>query len=347
MKIIWKGLFLNISITVIILGITACTTSSKEKNHFQRTIDYQPVKTSRAVLTPMVRNPKVIRIIDDKIVVGEVGGNPSLHMFQIKKDGGVEYMKGIGREGRGPGEYERLMDIVDADSLFYVYDGNQFSLTAYDTNGELLDHERREFTTRGLPNSLFMIDDGRVVAAGVFLNERFQIFDKTSTNKIRLGEFKVFDEKFTSRDNGIAWLSHAAMNPDQNYVYLFAENAEFIEIYDIKGDLLKRVQGDEYPVPSMILEDNWPVDNNGIVGYTDVVSNDHHLYASYSGKPRSDASKNPFETELVQKFDWNLDLLQGYKLDHKPTEFVVKNNDIIYTLNETNKGYEIRVGHLK
>ncbi|MFP8490216.1 BF3164 family lipoprotein [Gracilimonas sp. Q87] len=338
---------MSISITVIILGITACTTSTKEKNHFQRTIDYQSVKTSRAVLAKTVRNPKVVRIIDDKIVIGEVGGSPSIHMFQIKEDGGVEYLKGIGREGRGPGEYERLMEIIDSDSLFYVYDGNQFSLTAYNTNGELRDHKRRELTTRGLPNSMFMLKDGSIVAAGVFLNERIQVFDETGSIKTSLGDYIVFDKNFTPRDNGIAWLSHAAMNLGQNYICLFAENADFIEKYDMEGTLLKRVQGEKYPLPSMILEDNWPVDNNGIVGYTDVVSNDHHLYASYSGIPRSEDSSNPFETDLIQEFDWNLNLEHGYKLDHKPTEFVVGNNDVIYTLNESNGGYEIRLGHLK
>jgi hypothetical protein len=239
------------------------------------------------------------------------------------------------------------MEIIDADSLFYVYDGNQFALTAYTIKGDLLDQKRRKLTTRGLPNSMFMLNNGSVVASGVFLNERFQIFDKTSTSKTSHGEYIVFDDKFTARDNGIAWLSHGTMDPGQNHIYLFAENAEFMEMYNLSGELIKREQGDEYPVPSMILEDNWPVDNNGIVGYTDVISNGHHIYASYSGKPRSDDSLNPLETDLIQKFDWNLNFLEGFKLDHKTTQFVVNNDEKIYTLNETDEGYEIRVGQLK
>jgi hypothetical protein len=347
MKNILEILRLVFCCAALFIVITSCNSSSEEQNHFQRTIDYNAVNTSSVVETTMVRNPRVVEIIDNKLVIGEVGGSPSIHMFEIKDGGGVEYLKGIGRVGRGPGEYERLMEIIDADSLFYVYDGNQFALTAYNMNGELLDQQRRELTTRGLPNSMFMLEDRRVVAVGVFLNERFQIFENTSKGKTSHGEYIVFDDKFTSRDNGIAWLSHGAMDPGQNYIYLFSENAEFIEKYDLDGELLKRVQGEEYPVPSMILEDNWPVDNNGIVGYTDVVSNDHNLYASYSGKPRSDDSTDPFETDLIQKFDWNLNLVHGFKLDHKPTEYFVNNDEMIYTLNETDKGYEIRVGQLK
>lgn len=338
---------LVLGFAVIVIGITSCKNSSEEQNHFQRTIDYNAVRTSSIVEATMVRNPRVVEIIDNKLVIGEVGGSPSIHMFEIKDSGGVDYLKGIGRAGRGPGEYERLMEIIDADSLFYVYDGNQFALTAYTIKGDLLDQKRRKLTTRGLPNSMFMLNNGSVVASGVFLNERFQIFDKTSTSKTSQGEYIVFDDKFTSRDNGIAWLSHGTMDPGQHHIYLFAENAEFMEKYNLSGELLKRVQGDEYPVPSMILEDNWPVDNNGIVGYTDVVSNDEHIYTSYSGKPRSDDSLNPFDTDLIQKFDWDLNFLEGFKLDHKPTEFVVNNDEKIYTLNETEDGYEIRVGQLK
>lgn len=341
-KILWVVLS-----CVVVIGITNCKKSSEAQNHFQITIDYNAVKTNSIVEATMVRNPRVVEIIDNKLVIGEVGGTPSIHIFEIKDGGGVEYLKGIGRVGRGPGEYERLMEIIDADSLFYVYDGNQFALTAYNMNGELLDQKRRELTTRGLPNSMFMLEDRRVVAVGVFLNERFQIFENTSMKKTSHGEYIVFDDKFTSRDNGIAWLSHGTMDPNQNHIYLFAENAEFMEKYNLSGELLKRVQGDEYPVPSMILEDNWPVDNNGIVGYTDVVSNDEHIYTSYSGKPRSDDSLNPFDTDLIQKFDWDLNFLEGFKLDHKPTEFVVNNDEKIYTLNETEDGYEIRVGQLK
>ena len=220
-------LWLVLCFAVIVIGLISCKNFSEEQNHFQRKIDYKEVETSRIVVATMVRNPKVVEIIDNKLVIGEVGGSPSIHMFEIKDGGGVEYFKGIGRVGRGPGEYERLMEIIDADSLFYVYDGNQFALTAYNMNGELLDQKRRELTTRGLPNSMFMLEDGRVVAVGVFLNERFQIFENTSKGKTSHGEYIVFDDKFTSRDNGIAWLSHGAMDPSQNYVYLFSENAEF------------------------------------------------------------------------------------------------------------------------
>lgn len=236
----------------ILISSAGCS-GDNERNHFQEEISFSELKTEQLLKAPMIRNPKSIQMVRDRLIIAEAGGTPVLHFFEVTESGkdAVKYIRSTGREGRGPGEFIRPMEIVPADSIFYVYDGSNFKMTAFSLEGELMDEKSITLSTRGLPNSIFMLNDMRLLLAGMFMHERFQVISMKDSTVNSYGEYPVFDDRFTPRDNGIAWLSHAALSSDDRYVYLFAENAEYVEKYTMDGKRIKRIQGNEYPVPDM------------------------------------------------------------------------------------------------
>lgn len=320
---------------------------------FDRDINYDIVETERIENLSEIHNPNVMRIVGNRLFISEYRGTPSFHILEIGPNGSLEYLRGEGREGQGPGEFTRLQEIINADSLIYLYDGNQFKLAAYDLEGSRLPDNEIQLQTEGLASSMFSLPNQHFVAAGTFFHDRFQVFDQTGSLNERHGELIVFDENFTPRDNAIAWLAHATINPEGEYLYLFAQNADLIEKYAINGEQVKLLQGNDTPVPNMVLQeqDGWPVDDGGIVAYLGADSNSEYIYALYSGNLRSESSERSSGMEVlvgnrIHKFDWELNLVNAYELDHNPYAYTIDDHSGLYTAIVMDDGVEIRYQRL-
>jgi hypothetical protein len=311
--------------------------------------EYHSVSTLAISEFDSIYQPNVMQIIGNKLFISEQTGTPSFHILEIGDNGELEYIRGEGREGQGPGEFVRLMDIIDADSMMYVYDGVQFKLAGYDLDGNRLADFEKSLQTEGLPNAMFAVSEGRFVTAGTFFHNRFHIFDKTGEPVGGYGDLIQLDDGFPPSANGIAWLSRATIHPDGEKLYLFAHFADFIEKYSLNGELLKRLEGSEFPVPRVRLDNGHPVDDGGIISFLKADSNQEFIYALYSGEPRtrtSEESENPLFGNIIYQFDFELNLIEAYKLDHRTLSFAADDQGGIYTTISTESGVEIRYTHL-
>jgi len=157
------------------------------------------------------------------------------------------------------------------------------------------------------------------------------------------GEFQLVDD-FSPQHLGTAWYSQSVTHPDEDLIYLFSINADFIEKYSTDGTLITRVQGSEFPLPKMRLETQsgqpWPVDDGGKAAYVWVDSDADHIYALYSGNMRSE--ENALYTNKVHVFNWDLELIEGYKLDHKTHMIAADGHGGIYSLDTEEEGAFIR-----
>lgn len=329
---------------VVILFLTVGC-SAEEENVFEKELNYQAVTTQTVSKFDQIYQPNVLQIVEDRLFISEQSGTPSFHILKIGLNGELEYVRGEGREGRGPGEFSRLMEIIDADSLIYIYDGGQFKLAGYDLQGNRLPEIEESLQTEGLPNSMFAVSEDRIVASGTFFHNRFQIFSMEGEPQGGYGELIELDEEFPPSANGIAWLSRAAIHTDDESLYLFSHFANYIEKYSLEGDLIKQVQGSKFPVPKVRLDNGHPIDDGGIIAYLKADSNRDFIYALYSGAPRtrtSEESPNPLFSNKIHKFDRDLNFIEAYELDHKTLSFTVDDEDGIYTTMTTEDGVEIR-----
>lgn len=340
-------------ITIVIFcipSIFGCTMNEREFSHFDRELEYNLVSETNRFLFKEVYNPSFggFRLIDSKIYVSEAAGEDvAFHILNINEENGsLAYEKGLGRRGRGPGEFNLIDDFVDGGSSIHLYDGSQLKLVRYDKDTmQLSTDDDIHIRTLGRMLNVYPAGDDRMIGMGLFFGNRFNIIDKNGETIAQHGEQIIFNEDFSERDTALGWLSLGAVHPEGTDVYLFSTNADFIEQYDINGQLMKRIQGTANPLPEMELVDSngtlWPYNTNGVHAYVSVTSNDQYIYGLYSGRTGSgNLLEGMLTGNIIHKFDWDLNLIEAYQLDQEVTRIAVDGNRRIYTYLEADDGIE-------
>lgn len=328
----------------LLFTVLSCSSDS-EVSVFDKELNYIPVEVKRSFLFPEIFNPRTIQYIDDKLYVTE-SQNPDVSFHVLNADPDTHsliYEEGLGRRGEGPGEFLEINDIVATDSLIYIYDGNQLKMVSYDpASGELASYEDIHLRTTGRPTTIYSFAEDHFIGVGLFFGSRYIIMDANGETVSEHGNLIEFNSDFSRRDIALGWLSFGTVHPQEPYVYLFSMNADFIEKYDGDGNLIKRIQGVENPEPNMELRDEWPF-HVGTVSYLSVVSDENYIYGLYSGFSREG---DGLYGNIIHKFDWDLNLVDAYKLDQRINQMSVDGKGNLYAFEETDEGMEFYVYEL-
>lgn len=334
------------SIALFILLFTAISCNSEDQvSVFEKELNYTPVEVKNSFLFSEIFNPRAIQFIDEKLYVTEAQ-NPdvSFHVLNIGSDNdSLRYEEGVGRRGRGPGEFLEINDITATDSVIYIYDGRQLKMVSYDPiSEELASHDDINLRTSGRPTNIYSFAEDQFVVIGLFIGSRYIIMDANGETVSEHGELIEFNNEFSQRDNVLAWLSFGTVHPEEPYVYLFSMNADLIEKYNEDGELIQRQQGIDNPVPDMGIRNESPF-HVGSVAYLSVDSNENYIYALYSGRTREDEG---MRGNIIHKFDWDLNLVEAYKLDRNFNQITVDGNGNLYAFGEADEGIEFYVYEL-
>lgn len=333
-----------VALLFLLFTASSCNSDS-EVSHFEKELNYIPVEVINSFSFDEIFNPRTLQFIDESLYVTETQ-NPdvSFHVLNVDSDDHtLTYEKGLGRRGQGPGEFLEINDIIATDSLTYIYDGNQLKMVSYDpVLGELASHDDINLRTTGRPTDIYSFAEDQFIGIGLFFGRRYMIMDANGETVSEHGDLIEFNSDFSRRDIALGWLSFGTVHPDEPYVYLFSMNADFIEMYDGDGNLIKRVQGVESPEPNMELRNEWPY-HVGTVSYLSIDSNENYIYALYSGFSRENEG---MYGNIIHKFDWDLNLVDAYKLDQRIHQISVDGNSNLYTFGETEEGIEFYVYEL-
>jgi len=329
----------------IMMIFHGCNDEDKNSlSHFDKNIDYTALEVTDRFAFDEIFHPSWtgFRAINGKIFVPEVAGDEvSVHILNIvEEDGSLIYEKGIGRRGQGPGEFLEINDIIATDSLIYIYDGNLRRLVSYDSDsGELAQTNDVHLRKSGRAVNIHSVNDEKFVGIGLFFGKRFIIMDSSGETVGEYGKLLEFNSNFSGSDLDISWFSFGVVKPDEPFIYIFSWNADFIEKYDGNGQLIKRVQGVQKPVPDMELRNDYPF-NAGTLSYISVDTDENYIYGLYSGLSRED---HGLSGNIIHKFDWDLNLIEAYKLDQRFNQITVDGNGNLYTFGETDEGIEFYV----
>jgi hypothetical protein len=323
----------------------ACTDKEQEaQSPFGQEIQYESVSTVHAVQFDNIYQPTRMRVFGDLLLISDGANEPPIHVLETKEDGSLAYLRGEGEIGRGPGEIQHANDFIKTDSLIYVYDGNQLKMVSYDVSFNQADNDDIQMKIQGRPVTMNALAGNKFVAGGLFFDDRFQVFSDQGELVGQYGKQINFNEDFTAQNLAVSWYSFSTADPSGEFVYLFALNADFIEKYDNEGNLIRKIQGKEFPVPKMKLEVSndvpWPVDDGGKLSYLWVDADDEHIYALYIGMLNEDL--DGLSADKVHVFDWDLNLVGAYQLDHRPNTIAADGDGGMYSFLTTDGGIEIR-----
>jgi len=335
--------------TIVILAFSmlyVLSCSEQESSFFDEVINYKKAEITQEMTFAEIFQPRRMRFIGKRLYVSDFSNQPSFHILEADDSGKLTYQKGAGEEGRGPGEFLLIEDFINADSLVYIYDGQQMKLVEYDPDMlSGISGDEIPLRTKGRPLAMYGLSGGDIASVGLYPGERYQTYGPDGEINGRHGELVPFNKHFSGRELAISWYSFSAFYRDNDFLYLFSSNSDHIEKYNAEtGDLLKTVVGDENPYPRKKLEtengQNWPVDDGSIYGYLWADVGKKYIYALYSGIQQSESSS--FIANKIHVLDHDLNLVEAFELDHTPFTMAADRNGGIYTLSRTDEGTVFR-----
>lgn len=144
----------------ILCSIFLCNCSESQNNQsdiiFYQNEDFQYLKDKEVVKgIELIRNFEIEEKIEiqykriSKIAVDKydrlyLENDNGVHVYQ--KDG--RYLKTIGQNGRGPGEFQTIHNIKIRDNNLYVYDASLGRISVFDINTHNLTNEISTFNQR-------------------------------------------------------------------------------------------------------------------------------------------------------------------------------------------------------
>ncbi|SHG74771.1 TolB-like 6-blade propeller-like [Fodinibius roseus] len=255
-------------------------------------------------------------------VISDITNVPPLHLINITED---KYLAGIGREGRGPGEFLAPGSIFafERDSVL-VLDNENIRLTKINlTNEKHLKNLKNakpgiiNLEFEGLPMEVFPIKRDSYAAIGLIRTggrENIAILDSTGSQSKLAGEIPNFDADIPPSVHQLAWRSTATSNKNGSRFAVGYYNVDILNIYNDRGELLETTRGPkqdelDYATKNKRLS----LSDDTIRAYIDLASTDKRIYALYSGKKITEKKNNLGKYVLV--FDWDGNFIKSFELD--------------------------------
>ena len=173
-----------------------------------------------------------------------------------------------------------------------------------------------------LPNHHFM------TTAYNSTQKRLSFYDSEGKFIETKGEYPEYGEILTPFEKIEGLSCYATLSPDKNGIFLFYKQTDLIELYDIYGNLKKRIQGPDlfFPVIKQTIQDE-SVHVNSVSGqsrdaYFSPLSINGRVYGLYSGIYFNRENHKYLKDQLFV-FDDKGNPLQRYTLDSPIFTFTI------------------------
>lgn len=221
-------------------------------------------------------------IIDDQRRVFIVdNGNKQVHFF----DSNGHYIRSMGREGRGPGEFMRAVGaaLSHDGNTFYVLDSPNARIVSYNiSNGNHTETIPLQDAAPTFGNDLIDFN-GKLIFLGNYYSkdEMLHIIDQNGEVSSSFGDFIDFSS-FTHNSNGKSQLSvvNASHHNNKLLVTLMAPNR--VKLYDSDLNLIHEFEDDLLPTPwetHMIMRpDRYKTTFYSMAVNSQILSDKHYLF---------------------------------------------------------------------
>ncbi|MDZ7773757.1 MAG: BF3164 family lipoprotein [Balneolaceae bacterium] len=273
-------------------------------------------------------NPSKIKYVKGYIVL--TNGNPD-HQIAILRESDRQYLGGFGRHGRGPSEFlSPYLILSEPDNpLFCVYDLNLRRISCYNVEQTVGDFSRPQPELSvtldgdfGMPINLeARMDQREFIVTGIFSDEtRYVISDSTGKVVQRAGTIPTILRNAPINVQHNAALARVASHPGNGRLVFAYRFMDRISIYSAEGELLHDVNApDPEAEPGVMLaytDSGQPYmaqDNETRMSYTNVMADEQHIYALYSGRKRKEGTATYAGHLYV--YDWNGKLVSRKRFD--------------------------------
>lgn len=327
-------ILLTILTATLHLNNSAIAQNFNDSNEITK-VDSEEIKVLEDHLNTPYRIDYVLT--EDYLAVTDADNSPSLHIIKISNAGGYEYLKSMGREGKGPGEYVSPTDIVSGlnEDYFHVYDAGNRKIVKYNSDFEAINNEEISLQVQGMPISLQMEND-KFLVAGVIVGSKLNLINRQGETVGSAGEHISLGKNVPPNALALAWHSYSTYSSQQNKVAVFARSADFAEVYDIESlEKVSEFYNDDFKVPDVRVEESGNAprlvpNEDAKTTFIWASSTDDKIFALYSGKSTSHESDNYGDKVVV--FDWELNVMDVLELDHQSFSILATEDENLYSI---------------
>jgi len=304
-----------------------------QDENFFKSYDFHQIN-SKIVVETGLNAPLKSALRDETLYISDRSNNPSVLIYDISDSTNPEFIAGLGREGRGGGEFlapDFLLKDSGSENIF-VFDAGGRKLVQIDENNEILTDDL-SFRLNGMPTNLHVIDSTTFIATGIIPNSRFSIVEIDGTDIVQsdaFGEIISLGEELSGFHEANAWRSQSTYLNSKKKIALFSSYANRVDLLNTYGDLLKTIFDDDHDRPRVSFRDSeFVFENDAIIGYVSATSDSDYIYALYSGQTYG--SEGAGNGQYLHVFDWELNFISGFQLDHYSIHITTDNNKGIYS----------------
>lgn len=232
--------------------------------------------------------------------------------------------------GSGPNELLSIKQIQYLDSCIYILDGQKRTVFKYNIHDICYDstpEPKKSITINEAMNSFQHIPQGYISTTMNPFNKRFLFFDSEGNSTKTKGEYPSFEKEMTDVEKVESYIAHMAFDPINQFILLFYTQTDLFEIYNLNGELIKRLHGPEHFFPhvkEIALDGGFskvaPIHGESREAYYAPIVVGNEVYVSYSGAFR-EMKKAPLTIILV--FDTEGKPLRRYELSEPIIAFTV------------------------
>tara|TARA_R110001599_G_scaffold84130_2_gene226609 strand:- start:4939 stop:5964 length:1026 start_codon:yes stop_codon:yes gene_type:complete len=298
-------------------------------------VDIQTIESETVDIDKEFYQANDMLFLDEKVVITDKSNEPAVLVFSKNSAKKFRYVTSYGKPGRGPGDFEDPWEVFknpNNDSRYYVYDAINRRIAVYTKDSELLENSYISVKGVNFFTSIFKKDDA-FYAAGITPECQVLVFDSDGEKLDCLGDQPSLNltTKVSIASEAQRWHSYAAMNQVENKVALFYRHAIRARLIETDGTKLNEIVDEKFGVPfTEVINGNAAPTNADMRAFISVTSNNEYIYALYSGR----ISNGPSSSLgiYVMKYDWDLNLLDVYKLDHSSINIHVDEDGNLYSI---------------
>lgn len=271
--------------------------------------------------------PRWLLLVDSMLLVENRRTKLLLHKYNLasrKKTGECIPF------GSGPNELTLFKHIQQDDSSIYISDGQLRTVLVYDKDNlchDSLPIPRQSVTIDDAISSMQHIPGGYVATTMNPFNQRLLFFNADGEVAGTKGDYPALAETMSGVEKVEGFLAEAVYSPASQRIFLFYVQTDLVEIYDLAGNLLKRMHGPDQFFPRVkekSLGDGYSkvssIHGQSKEGYFIPLAVGGEIYVAYSGVLRE--NKRPDLTTLLV-FSAEGNPLRKYELSEPILTFVV------------------------
>ncbi|MEX2609790.1 MAG: BF3164 family lipoprotein [Gemmatimonadota bacterium] len=273
---------------------------------------------------PVLGQPFELRVSGDRLWVGDIALDPSLHMLDL---GTVELLMSMARRGEGPGEFRGSPQVQvrpgDLDGAVWVFDRMLQRMTRFDPRAPLDDPLVISLAVGEGGNAYraIWLTSDRILGVHASDDSRFSLFSATGA-RMRTVSGELLGPEDASRTRRIRETVGGFVIcpwPGRGFAIAYTR-AGRIEYYNLAAQLV-RTADVPYASNGFVPDaDGALVPNRERSYYRSCAVNEDRLYAAFSGRFDANYADNPatpdrYASEFLHVFDWTGELQAVNRLE--------------------------------